>query len=87
MANTPDRSREKLTPVYSTQDEMEARMVQELLRTAGIESVTNALVDHSLFPLNVGRLAKRDILVLESDAAEARRIIAEQGEAGGEAQE
>ena len=82
MAKPTDLSRQKLVRVFSTQNELEARMVQELLRNAGIESLINAEVTPSLFPMNLGDLAKQDLLVLESDAPEAKRIIAEDYEAG-----
>jgi putative signal transducing protein len=87
MTHATDRSRQKLKQVFSTHNEIEARLVQELLRNAGIESVINAQIDSSLFPLNVGGLAKQDVLVLESDAGEAGRIIAEQEELGGQTAE
>ena len=83
MAELTDLSRQKLVRVFSTHSELEARMVQELLRNSGIESLINSEVPPSLFPLNMGDLAKEDILVLESAAEEARQIIAEQHEAGG----
>ena len=78
MAKSTDLSRQKLSHVYSTHDEMEARLIQELLHNAGIESVINAEVPPGLFPMNMGDLAKQDVFVLESDAKEAQRIIAEQ---------
>jgi len=82
MIEPTDLSRQKLVRVFSTHSELEARMVQELLRNAGIESLINAEVPPSLFPLNLGDMANEDLLVLESEAEEARRIIAEQHEAG-----
>ncbi len=82
MAKATDLSRQKLVRVFSTHKELEARMVQELLRNAGIESLINAEVPPSLFPMNLGDLAKQDLLVLESDAPEAQRIIAEDYGAG-----
>ena len=72
-----DHSREKLVKVYSTANEMEARMVQELLAEAGIESMINSEVPPSLFPMNLGTLATKDIFVADSAAAEARRILSE----------
>jgi hypothetical protein len=57
---------------------MEARMVQELLANAGIESTINAEVAPGLFPSSFGKLARHDILVLESDEAEARNVISDQ---------
>ena len=87
MAKATDLSRQKMVRVFSTHDELEARMVQELLRNLGIESLINAEVPPSLFPMNLGDLAKQDIFVLESEANEASRIIAEQYEAGCETAE
>ena len=87
MAEFGDRSREKLTLVFSTNDELEAGMVQELLRNAGIESVLNSPLVPSLFPLNVTSLAVKELFVLESEAEAAKRLIAEQHEGGGEPEE
>ena len=77
MGSSEDRSQEKLVKVFSTQDEMEARMVQEVLANAGIECIINSEAPPSLFPMNLGNLGREDILVLESAAAEAARILAE----------
>ena len=77
MSTAGDRSQQKLVKVFSTQDEMAARMVQEVLANAGIESMINSEVPSSLFPMNLGNLARQDILVLESAAAEATRILSE----------
>ena len=84
MADSSDLSHQKLTLVFSTNDELEAGMVQELLRNAGIESVINSPLVPSLFPLNVTSLATKEIFVLESEAEAAMRLIAEQHEGGGE---
>ena len=78
MSKSTDLARQKLVRVYSSHDEMEARMVQDLLRNAGIESMITGEMLPSLYPTNMGDLANRDILVLESEAGEANRIIAEQ---------
>ena len=77
MAKAEDHSQEKLVRVFSTQDEMEARMVQEVLANAGIESMINSEVPSSLFPMTLGNLARQDIFVLESAVAEATRILSE----------
>ena len=87
MSEATDLARQKLVRVYSTHDELEARMVQDLLQNAGIESLITGEMLPSLYPSNVGDLAKRDILVLESEAEEANRIIAEQHEAGWQTEE
>lgn len=75
-------SEQKVVKVYSTQDELEARMVQELLRNAGIESMITGEVTQSLYPVNMGALGQRDIFVIESTLKEATRIIAEEYQAG-----
>jgi putative signal transducing protein len=77
MSTSQDHSREKLVKVYSTANEMEARMVQEVLAAANIESMINSEVPPSLFPMNLGTLATKDIFVAESVAAEAQRILSE----------
>jgi len=87
MSKATDLTRQKLVRVYSSHDELEARMVQDLLRSAGIESLITGEMLPSIYPLNMGELAKRDILVLESEAEEANRIIAEQEEAGRQTEE
>lgn len=79
-----DQSKQYAVPVFSTNDEMEARMVQELLRTNGIESALNSESAPGLFPVTTGKLANQQIMVLEAEAERASRIIAEEHEAGGE---
>ena len=75
-------ARQELVKVYTAGDEMEARMVQELLENAGIESMLNARVAPGLFPSTWGDLARQDILVFAARAEEAKKIITEQHEAG-----
>ena len=87
MSNSDDLSRQKLTLVFSTNDELEAGMVQELLRNAGIESLINSPLVPSLFPLNVTSLATKELFVLESEAEAAKRLIAEQHDGGGDPEE
>lgn len=77
VARARDRSHQKLVTVFSATNEFEARMVQEVLANAGIKSMINAEVPSSLFPTSMGNLARQDILVLESVAAEANRILSE----------
>lgn len=59
-----------LIPVFSAKDEAEARLVQSYLETAGMESVLQA---HGLLVL----WGSCEVLVLESQAEEARLIVAE----------
>ena len=77
MSKSEDRSKQKTVKVYTTQDEIQARMIQEMLDNAGIESLINSEVPSSLFPMSLGRLGRKEIYVLESDLAEATRILAE----------
>ncbi|MCH7978757.1 MAG: DUF2007 domain-containing protein [Acidobacteria bacterium] len=81
MPMDPDQtelSRQKVTAIFSTQDEMEARVVQSLLQAAGIESMMNSDLPPNLFPLQMGRIAKLEILVLESQAEQAVQLISQQ---------
>ena len=81
MPMDPDRtelSRQKVTAVFSTQNEMEARVVQGLLQAAGIESMMNSDLPPNLFPLQMGRIAMLEILVLESQADLAVQLISQQ---------
>lgn len=64
----PDPS--DLVPVFSARDEVEARLVQALLKAAGIQTGLRAQGSVVLW-------GPCEILVLESQAAEARRIVAE----------
>jgi hypothetical protein len=79
---TKDPARQELVKVYTAADEMEARMVQELLENAGIESMLNARVAPGLFPSTWGDLARQDILVFAAQAEEARKVLAEQYQEG-----
>ena len=82
MTNHADLSQENVVEVFTTQNELEARMVQEILWNSGIESTINSEMVPSVFPLNTGSAGKYSILVLQSTAKEARQIIAEQYESG-----
>ena len=68
-----DLSGGKLSCVFSSNDAMEAQLVQGLLQAAGIESVLYSRAVPGIFPL----LGKIDVLVSETKAGEALRIIAE----------
>ena len=72
-----DRSQQKLVPIYSAANEMEARMIQELLANAGITSTINSEFAPGIYPATMGQWARHDILVIESAAAEAARILSE----------
>jgi Putative prokaryotic signal transducing protein len=72
-----DRWKQKLVKVYSAANEMEARMLQEVLAHAGIKSTINAEFAPGIYPSMMGDWARQDILVIESAAAEAERILSE----------
>ncbi len=84
MTNPTDPAQQKLVSVFSSPHELEARLIQDLLRSAGIESMITGEMLPNIYPLSFGDMAKRDVLVLESEAEEARRIIAEEHEPPGE---
>ena len=65
----PDQS--KLLPVFSARNEIEGRLVQDMLEAGGIQSILRRQVSSILFP------GTCEILVLESNAEGAGRIIAE----------
>lgn len=68
-----DLSGGKLSCVFSSNDAMEAQLVQGLLQAAGLESVLYSRAVPGIFPL----LGKIDVLVSETKAGEALRVIAE----------
>jgi putative signal transducing protein len=83
----PNRSKEKLVRIYSAANEMEARMIQEVLAGAGIESTIEAEFAPGIYPSTIGDWARQYILVLESSVAEAGRILSElQGSASGDSE-
>ncbi len=65
----PDLS--KLVPVFWAESEIEGRVAQNLLRASGIESVLRRQVVSVVFS------GACEILVLDSQGEEARRIIAD----------
>ena len=75
-------SDQNVVKVFTTPDELEARMVQALLRNAGIESMITGEAQPSLNPLNMGEMGQRNIFVIESEVEEATRIITEQHQSG-----
>jgi hypothetical protein len=72
-----DPSKQKLVSVYTAENEMQARMLQELLRNNGIESTINAEFAPGIYPASSGDVAEQQILVIESAADEAKRILSE----------
>lgn len=75
MAGSEDRLKQKPVVIFTARDELEAGLVKELLRQSGIECVVRGPVAPGLYPVSIGELGRRDILVLEADEAAARSII------------
>ncbi|HKV28125.1 MAG TPA: hypothetical protein VJN90_07620 [Candidatus Acidoferrales bacterium] len=73
----PDHSQEKTVVIHSAGSAMEAMVIRGLLESAGISSPGSSTTD----PFPMGEPGDdyhgSDVIVLESQAAEARRIIAE----------
>ncbi|MBI2819870.1 MAG: DUF2007 domain-containing protein [Acidobacteria bacterium] len=80
MSTPKDRLHQKPVTVYTAANLLEARMVQEVLHKAGIESMLQGPVGEvvsGIYAATMGDWARQDILVLESAAAEAARILSE----------
>jgi len=67
----------KAIEVHSVQGSIEAGIVQAFLRSCGIESTTQGLAAQSVHAFTVDGMGKIRILVMESDADAARKIIAD----------
>ncbi len=72
-----DRAHQKPVSVFTAQDEMEASMIKQLLNSCGIECVVQGRVTAGLYPVSIGGLGKREILVLEEDVEDAREFLSE----------
>lgn len=73
VAGQDEHADEGLVSIYSTNDEVEAGHIKELLEAAGIEAMEQSGMTFYGKPLH--ELAYGQIFVFESDAVEARRII------------
>jgi hypothetical protein len=71
-----DRSGLRAVSVFTTHDEIEADLIKDFLRSCGIECVVQGRMVPSIYPGFVGDLGKREILVLEDDAEDARELLA-----------
>ena len=67
----------KTVVIHTVQGSMEAEIVQNCLRSCGIESTTQGLAVQSVHPFTVDGMGKIKILVMENDAETARQIIAD----------
>jgi len=66
----------ELVVIFTTPSDIEARVVRSLLEAHGLMTVTSSGISRSVFPLSVDRAGDVRIAVRESEANEARRIIA-----------
>ena len=73
----PANDNMKAVVVHTVQGYIEAEVVQNLLRSCGIESTTQGLAVQSVHPFTLDGMGKIKILVLEHDAEDARQIIAD----------
>lgn len=71
--------------VFTTQREIEATLVAQVLTEVGIPNLERSAGTQSFLPLVTGKLATVEILVLERDAEAARRAIAQLRTENGEA--
>lgn len=72
-----DRSKDKIVVVHTAGSATEAMVIRGLLQSAGIESLDSATGDP--FPMGEAGDAfhDSDVIVLQSQADEARKVIAE----------
>ena len=62
--------------VFRTWDDVEASLVEGLLRSAGIPCALVSDISHAVYPLTVDGLGEIRILVAAEDAEDARQRIA-----------
>ena len=79
-ANHHSRNQERSVSVFTTHDEIEAELIKELLRSAGIECVVQGRMAAGVYPGLIGDLGAREIFVLEGDAEEAKKVLASRQE-------
>ena len=72
-----DRRNQRAVVVYTAHDEMDADLVKQFLHGCGIECVVHGRLASGVYPGFIGDLGKRDVLVLEDDADDARELLAE----------
>jgi hypothetical protein len=76
-------NREALIDVFDTNDDSESMVVRGLLEASDIEVLLTSMESTAaLFPFRNGPLGHMRLQVFESDAAEARQIIAQYRQAG-----
>lgn len=69
------KSREKLVEVYHARTQMEAQVIKGLLESFNIASVLQSNAAPSVHLLTVDGMSEVRVMVLESVAEEARRLI------------
>jgi hypothetical protein len=71
------KNREKLVEVYRATGNMEAQVIKSLLESFGIPCLLKSNAAQSIHVFTVDGLAEVRVMVRESMAEEARRLIAE----------
>lgn len=75
-ARSPDEDRGDFVIVYEARDEMEAQIVREVLRDAGIPVIEVGQVG-ALYPFPIGPLADESVAVPADRREEAIRVLRE----------
>ena len=76
-------NRETLVDVFDTNDDSESMVVRALLEASNIEVLLTSMESTAgIFPFSNAPLGHMRLQVFESDAAEARQIIAQYRKAG-----
>ncbi len=67
--------KDKLVSVYTAHGEMEAQVIRSLLETCGIKSLMQGNAAVSVQPFVMDGMGEIKIMVVETQAEEARKII------------
>jgi hypothetical protein len=66
---------DELVPLASFQGEYEAKIVQSILKSGGIESILKGDIVHGVHPITVDGLGMVTIYVFRRDLEEARAVL------------
>jgi len=61
--------------VYQCANEVEAQVLLQLLKSAGISCLLNSDVPPSIYPLSAGALGEVELLVDEEQAEQAKELL------------
>ena len=73
------KNKEQTVEVYRALGDMPAQVIKSLLESYGIPCLLSSNAAHSVHVLNVDGMGEVRVMVLESMAEEARRLIAGEG--------